>query len=125
MRTTSRHGVNSDGNESVQSILRDIMFATEYNINRLSNNNRELSLYKEHVESYMSKADKVQVVAPAPSKMDRIAEMVGHSVNEKYHVRVPVGIKTKGCGAYKRLKSKQKEAIGKVGKKSRQCQNCL
>ncbi|KAI3797903.1 hypothetical protein L1987_33167 [Smallanthus sonchifolius] len=74
-----------------------------------------------NVESYMSKADEVQVVAPAPSKRDRIAEMVGHSVNEKYPVRVPVGNKTKGCGAYKRLKSKQEEAISKAGKKSRQC----
>ncbi|KAI3810668.1 hypothetical protein L1987_20290 [Smallanthus sonchifolius] len=102
------------------------MFATEYNINRLSNNIGALSLNKEHVDSYhMSKADEVQVFAPAPSKRDMIAEMVGHTVNEKYPVRVPIGIKTKGYGAYKRLKSKQEEAISKAGKKSRQCQNCL
>ncbi|KAI3798043.1 hypothetical protein L1987_33310 [Smallanthus sonchifolius] len=101
------------------------MFATEYNINRLSNNLGELSLYKKHLESYMSKADNVQVFAPAPSKRDMIAEMVGHSVIEKYPVRVPVGIKTKGCGAYKCLKSKHEEAMIKAGKKSKQCPNCF
>ncbi|KAI3695689.1 hypothetical protein L1987_78688 [Smallanthus sonchifolius] len=101
------------------------MFATKYNINRLSNNIGKLSLYKQHLESYMSKADDVQVIAPAPSKRDRIAEMVGHSVNEKYTEKVPVGIKTKGCGAYKRLKSKHEETMIKAGKKSRQCQNCF
>ncbi|XP_035832946.1 protein FAR1-RELATED SEQUENCE 1-like [Helianthus annuus] len=39
----------------VQSMMRDIIYSTEYTLNRLSGNKEKLSLYKDHVQSYMKK----------------------------------------------------------------------
>jgi hypothetical protein len=122
------HSINSsvglDLDDGVQAVMREILFSTEYTLSKLSNNLAELNLYKEHVKVYMSRADEVQIVAPPPSKRDRIAELTGHTQNNSHPVRVPIGYKSKGSGSHKRLKSKQEEAIIKAGKKARQCQNC-
>ncbi|XP_022032666.1 protein FAR1-RELATED SEQUENCE 2-like [Helianthus annuus] len=48
----------------VQSMMREIIFPTEYTLNRLSGNKEELSLYKDHVQSYMKKVQDMQIVSP-------------------------------------------------------------
>ncbi|XP_022031257.1 protein FAR-RED IMPAIRED RESPONSE 1-like [Helianthus annuus] len=114
----------------VQSMMRDIIFSTEYTLNRLSGNKEELSLYKDHVQSYMKKVQDMQNVAPPASTRDRFSEITGQYKNDKNPIRVPVGYKSKGSGSRKRLKSKQEIAIekkkskSKSGVKERQCQNC-
>ncbi|XP_022031138.1 uncharacterized protein LOC110932087 [Helianthus annuus] len=114
----------------VQSMMRDIIYSTEYTLNRLSGNKEELSLYKDHVQSYMKKVQDMQIVAPPTSSRDRFAEITGQYKNNKNPIRVPVGYKSKGSGSRKRLKSKQEIAIdkkkskSKPGAKERQCQNC-
>ncbi|XP_022020303.1 protein FAR1-RELATED SEQUENCE 5-like [Helianthus annuus] len=91
---------------------------------------KELSLYKDHVQSYMKKVQDMQIVAPPASTTDRFAEITGQYKNDKNPIRVPVGYKSKGSGSRKRLKSKQEIAIekkkskSKPGAKERQCQNC-
>ncbi|XP_022032880.1 protein FAR1-RELATED SEQUENCE 3-like [Helianthus annuus] len=93
-------------------------------------NKDELSLYKDHVQSYMKNVQDMQIVAPPPSTRDRFAEITGQYKNDKNPIRVFVGYKSKGSGSRKRLKSKQKVAIEKTkskskpGAKERQCQNC-
>ncbi|XP_035838067.1 protein FAR1-RELATED SEQUENCE 5-like [Helianthus annuus] len=57
----------------VQSMMRDIIYSTEYTLNRLSGNKEELSLYKDHVQSYMKKVQDMQIVAPPTSSRDRFA----------------------------------------------------
>ncbi|KAJ0456254.1 hypothetical protein HanIR_Chr15g0760311 [Helianthus annuus] len=47
----------------------------EYTLNRLSGNKEELSLYKDHVQSYMKKVQDMQIVAPPASTRDRFAEI--------------------------------------------------
>ncbi|XP_022040335.1 protein FAR-RED IMPAIRED RESPONSE 1-like [Helianthus annuus] len=114
----------------VQSMMRDIIYSTEYTLNRLSGNKEELSLYKDHVQSYMKKVQDMQIVAPPASSRDIFAEITGQYKNDKNPIRVPVGYKSKGSGSRKRLKSKQERAIdkkkskSKLGAKERQCQNC-
>ncbi|XP_021986104.1 uncharacterized protein LOC110882376 [Helianthus annuus] len=114
----------------VQSMMRDIIFSTEYTLNRLYGNKEELSLYKDHVQSYMKKVQDMQIVAPPASSRDRFSEITGQYKNDKNPIRVPVGYKSKGSGSRKRLKSKQEIAIdkkqlkSKPGAKERQCQNC-
>ncbi|KAK9071755.1 hypothetical protein SSX86_008184 [Deinandra increscens subsp. villosa] len=108
-----------------RALLRDIMYANEYILNKLSVNMEELTLYKEHVESYMQKADNIDFVPPPPAKRDRFGELTGTSQNDRLPVRVPLGYKTKGPGSHKRIKSKQEEAIIKAGRKQKQCQNCF
>ena len=114
----------------VQSMMRDVIFSTEYTLNRLSGNKEELSLYKDHVQSYMKKVQDMQIVAPPASSRDRFAEIIGQYKNDKNPIRVLVGYKSKGSGSRRRLKSKQEIAIdkkkskSKPGAKERQCQNC-
>ena len=114
----------------VQGMMREIIFATEYTLNRLSGNKEELSLYKDHVQSYMKKVQDMKIVAPPPSTRDRFAEITGQYQNDKNPIRVPVGYKSKGSGSRKRLKSKQEVATEKTkskakpGAKERQCKNC-
>ncbi|XP_022007899.1 uncharacterized protein LOC110907190 [Helianthus annuus] len=113
----------------VQSMMRDIIYSTEYTLNRLSGNKEELSLYKDHVQSYMKKVQDMQIVAPPARSRDRFAEITGQYKNDKNPIRVPVGYKSKGSGSRKRLKSKQEIAIDKKKSKSkprakeRRCQN--
>ncbi|XP_022029200.1 protein FAR1-RELATED SEQUENCE 2-like [Helianthus annuus] len=95
----------------MQSMMRDFIFSTEYTLNHLSGNKEELSLYKDHVQSYMKKVQDMQIVAPPASTRDRFAEIFGQYKNCKNPIRVPVGYKSKGSGSPKRLKSKQKIEI--------------
>ncbi|XP_022021254.1 protein FAR-RED IMPAIRED RESPONSE 1-like [Helianthus annuus] len=97
----------------VQSMMRDIIFSTEYTLNCLSGNKEELSLYKDHVQSYMKKVQDMQIVAHFASTRDRFAEITGQYKNNKNPIRVPVGYKSKGSGSRKRLKSKQHIVIEK------------
>ncbi|XP_022014400.1 protein FAR1-RELATED SEQUENCE 3-like [Helianthus annuus] len=124
------HEYMTELDPDVQSMMRDIIFSTEYTLNCLSGNKEELSLYKDHVQSYMKKVQDMQIVAPPASTWDRFAEITGQYKNDKNPIRVPVGYKSKGSGPRKCLKSKQKIAINKKkskskpGAKERQCQNC-
>ncbi|XP_021987008.1 uncharacterized protein LOC110883599 [Helianthus annuus] len=115
---------------NVQSMMRDVIYSTEYTLNRLSGNKEELSLYKDDVQSYMKKVQDMQIVSPPASSRDRFAEITGQYKNDKNPIRVPVGYKSKGSGSRKCLKSKQEIAVDKKrsklkpGAKERQCQNC-
>ena len=79
----------------VQSMMRDIIFSTEYTLNRLSGNKEELSLFKDYVQSYMKKVQDMQIVAPPVSSRDRFAEITGQYKNDKNPIRVPVGLNPK------------------------------
>ncbi|XP_022023459.1 protein FAR1-RELATED SEQUENCE 5-like [Helianthus annuus] len=113
----------------VQSMMQDVIYSTEYTLNCLAGNKEELSLYKDHVQSYMKKVQDMQIVAPLVSSRDRFSEIIGQYKNDKNPIRVPVGYKSTGSGSRKRLKSKQEIAVdkkkskSKPGAKERQCQN--
>ncbi|XP_022014252.1 protein FAR1-RELATED SEQUENCE 2-like [Helianthus annuus] len=57
----------------VHSMMRDVIYSTEYTLNRLSGNKEELSLYKDHVQSYMKKVQDMHILAPPASSRDRFA----------------------------------------------------
>ncbi|KAM0026515.1 putative transcription factor FAR family [Helianthus debilis subsp. tardiflorus] len=108
--------------DDIQEILREIRFANEYAINRLIQDKEQLCLYRDYRKAYMSKADDVQVVAPAPSRKDRFAEMTGISEPCDFIVRNPIKTRTKGT--HKRLKSAREIAITQAGKKQKGCSFC-
>ncbi|XP_021998458.2 uncharacterized protein LOC110895447 [Helianthus annuus] len=103
----------------VQSMIRDVIYSTEYTLNRLSGNKEELSLYKDHVQSYMKKVQDMQIVAPPASSRDRFAKITGRYKNDKNPIRVPVGYESKGSDSRKRLKSKQEITVDKKKSKSK------
>ncbi|KAJ0854856.1 hypothetical protein HanRHA438_Chr14g0667141 [Helianthus annuus] len=103
-------------NPDVQSMMREIILATLYTLNYLSGNKEELSLYKDHIQSYKKKVQDMQIVAPPPTTRDKFAVITCQYQNHKNPIRVPVGYKSKGSGSRKRLKSKQEEAIEKKNK---------
>ncbi|KAJ0458556.1 putative transcription factor interactor and regulator CCHC(Zn) family [Helianthus annuus] len=84
--------------------------------------NSSLRPIRDYLKAYMSKADDVQVVAPAPSRRDRFAEMTGTSEPCDFIVRNPIKTRTKGT--HKRLKSAREIAITQAGKKQKGCSFC-
>ncbi|KAJ0466851.1 putative Zinc finger, SWIM-type, FHY3/FAR1 family [Helianthus annuus] len=79
----------------VQSMMREIIFSIKDTLNRLSGNKEELSLYKDHVQSYIKKVQDMQIVftplvvgidlrrKPVNIKMTRIREEFLLGINPK------------------------------------------
>jgi len=71
-RQSSYSGFYTDIYDRNQSVVREIFAAQEYTLSRLYDDIEALSLYKEYVEAYKTKADELQYVVPPPSKRDSV-----------------------------------------------------
>ena len=89
-------------------------------------NKDELSGYLDYLKSYKSKADKVDMVAPPPSRKARFAATTGMQEKNEVKLRVPIKQRTKGRP--KRIKSAREiaisQAVSLAGKKVRNCGFC-
>jgi hypothetical protein len=124
LQSTLRPEEFGNNGVAIEAVIREIRFANDYIINRLVGDTNQLCLYRDHLKSYMSTADEVQVVAPPPSRRDRFAAVTEMGKHSNAKVRIPIKTKTKGCGSHKRLKSGREIAISQAGKKARECGFC-
>ncbi|KAK9075601.1 hypothetical protein SSX86_003927 [Deinandra increscens subsp. villosa] len=108
----------------VDAVVRDIMFSTEYIVNKLVKDMDKLCLFRENIKKEMSEADNLPVVLPGPRPKDRMAIYAGSTQPSNTTIRVPIGTRFKGCGPGKRLKSAREQAISQSGKKQRKCSKC-
>ncbi|XP_021984913.2 protein FAR1-RELATED SEQUENCE 2-like [Helianthus annuus] len=111
-------------NSAIDKVYREIVVANEYVINRLVGDLDELCRYRDHIKSYIDKADEVMVAAPPPSRKERFADIGGNLEKSDSMIRVPIKIKTKGCGVQKRIKSNREIAIQKSSKIQKSCRVC-
>lgn len=120
-----RADVESDNNDDVKRVVREITYGMESVINKIVNDFNVLCTFRDHINQFMPTAVEAQINAPRKSRRDRFAELTGNAKESSITVRVPIGTRFKGMGKPKRMKSKREIAISQSGKKRRQCANCL
>ncbi|XP_035837164.1 protein FAR1-RELATED SEQUENCE 5-like [Helianthus annuus] len=111
-------------NSEIDKVYREIVVANEYVVNRLVGDFDEPCRYRDHIKSYIDKADEVMVVAPPPSRKERFADIGWNLEKSDSMIRVPIKIRTKGCGVQKRIKSNREIAIQKSSKIQKSCRVC-
>ncbi|XP_022031116.2 protein FAR1-RELATED SEQUENCE 5-like [Helianthus annuus] len=111
-------------NSEIDKVYREIVVANEYVVNRLVGDLDELCRYRDHIKSYIDKVDEVMVAAPPPSRKERFADIGGNLEKSDSMIRVPIKIRTKGCGVQKRIKSNREIAIQKSSKIQKSCRVC-
>ncbi|KAD2805160.1 hypothetical protein E3N88_27353 [Mikania micrantha] len=110
--------------EDVDTIVRDILFSNEYIVNRLVTDIDELSRYRDQLKDMISKVDSSFVDKKALSKNDRFSNIVHGDPPSFATIKRPIGIRTKGSGSQKRLKSYRELATVQKEKKGRACIIC-
>ncbi|XP_021980663.2 protein FAR1-RELATED SEQUENCE 5-like [Helianthus annuus] len=111
-------------NSEIDKVYREIVVANEYVVNRLVGDLDELCRYRDHIKSYIDKADEVMVAVPPPSRKERFADIGGNIEKSDSMIRVPIKVRTKGCGVQKRIKSNREIAIQKSSKIQKSCRVC-
>ncbi|XP_076936240.1 uncharacterized protein LOC143603292 [Bidens hawaiensis] len=108
----------------VKEIAREITLAGEYLINSYATDVDELTKVRDQMNIMIKQADETRYKRTHLSKRDRFAAILGYDQPSEVTVRVPSGIKNKGCGSHKRIKSQKEIAISRSGKKYRECKVC-
>ncbi|XP_035845893.1 uncharacterized protein LOC110943816 [Helianthus annuus] len=111
-------------NSSIDCNIRFDEISRSSEIDKVGWGFNELCRYRDHIKSYMDKADEIMVVAPPPSRKDRFADMGGNFEKSNSTIRVPIKIRTKGYGVQKRLKTNREIAIQKFSKIQKSCHVC-
>ncbi|XP_076942859.1 protein FAR1-RELATED SEQUENCE 5-like [Bidens hawaiensis] len=105
-------------------ISREITLADEYLINSYATDVDELTKVRDQMNIMIKQADETRYKRTHLSKRDRFAAILGYDQASEVTVRVPSGIKNKGCGSYKWIKSQKEIAISRSRKKYRECKVC-
>ncbi|XP_021995457.1 uncharacterized protein LOC110892610 [Helianthus annuus] len=106
-------------NSEIDEVFREIVVANEYVVNRVQS--QQSCCYRDHIKAYIDKADEVMVAAPPSSRKDRFVDIGGNIEKSDAMIRVPIKIRTKGCGVQKRIKSNREIAIQKSSKIQKSC----
>ncbi|KAJ0462986.1 putative transcription factor FAR family [Helianthus annuus] len=120
---------NAAGNqvERASSIVREIMTATEHSVNRLVTNMDLLSLYRDQVIESKLKVDSADLPAESLDKNARLANILHADQpcsSSSATILPPSGIRNKGCGSNKRLKSFREVSSSRISKKPK-TRGCL
>ncbi|KAL8224036.1 hypothetical protein R6Q57_019511 [Mikania cordata] len=110
--------------EDVGSIVRDILFSNEYIVNRLLTDIDELSRYRDQLKDMISKVDSSFVEKKSLSKNDKFSNIVHGDLPSFVTIKRPIGIRTKGSGSQKRMKSYRELASVQKERKGRACIIC-
>ncbi|XP_076932795.1 protein FAR1-RELATED SEQUENCE 1-like [Bidens hawaiensis] len=89
----------------VKEISREITLAGEYLINSYAADVDELTKVKDQMNIMIKQADETRYKRTHLSKMDRLDAILGYDQPSEVTIRVPSGIKNKGCWSNKRIKS--------------------
>ncbi|XP_076886903.1 protein FAR1-RELATED SEQUENCE 5-like [Bidens hawaiensis] len=124
IRTALISNLGNEKNLKVKEISREITLAGEYLINSYVTDIDELTKVRDQMNIMIQKANETRYQRTSLSKRDRFAAVLGYDQPSEVTVRVPSGIRNKGRGSHKRIKSQKEIAIGRYGKKHRECKLC-
>ncbi|XP_076959139.1 protein FAR-RED IMPAIRED RESPONSE 1-like [Bidens hawaiensis] len=123
-RTAPISTFDNDKNSKLKGISREITLAGEYLINSYATDVDELIKVRDQMNIMIKQADETRYKRTHLSKRDRFAAILGYDQPSEVTVRVPSGIKNKGCGSHKWIKSQKEIAISRSGKKYKECKVC-
>ncbi|XP_076941285.1 protein FAR1-RELATED SEQUENCE 7-like [Bidens hawaiensis] len=106
--------ISTFGNDKylkVKEISREITFAGEYFINSYATDVDELTKFRDQMNIMIKQADETRYKRTHLSKMDMFAAILGYNQPSEVTVRMPSGIKNKGCGLHKWIKSQTKRLL--------------
>ncbi|XP_076883122.1 uncharacterized protein LOC143531787 [Bidens hawaiensis] len=124
IRTVPMSEFGNDQNRKIKEISREIKYFGEYLINSYVADIDELIKVIDEMNLIIEKSDLTRYERVRPSKWDRFAAVLGFEQPSEVSVCVPTGIRNKGRGSHKRIKSKKEIAISFSGKGYRECQIC-
>ncbi|XP_076938736.1 protein FAR-RED IMPAIRED RESPONSE 1-like [Bidens hawaiensis] len=124
IRTVPMSEFGNDQNKKIKDISREIKYAGEYLINSNVADIDKLIKVRDEMNLMIKRAYLTWYERVRPSKRDRFAAVLGFEQPSEVTVRVPTGIRNKGRGSHKIIKSKKKIAICRSVKGYRECQIC-
>ncbi|XP_076910444.1 uncharacterized protein LOC143568092 [Bidens hawaiensis] len=124
IRTTPISNLGNEKNLKVKKISREITLAGEYLINSYVTDIDELTKVRDQMNIMIQKTNGTRYQRSSLSKRDIFAEVLGYEQPSEVTVLVPSGIRNKGRGSHKRIKSQKEIAIARSGKKHRECKVC-
>ncbi|XP_076891623.1 protein FAR1-RELATED SEQUENCE 3-like [Bidens hawaiensis] len=124
IRTIPMSEFGNDQNRRIKEISREIKYTGEYLINSYVADIDELIKDRDEMNLMIEIAYLTQYERVRPSKRDIFAAGLGFEQPSEVTVRVPTGIRNKGRGSHKRIRSKKEISISRSGKGYRECQIC-
>ncbi|XP_076909117.1 uncharacterized protein LOC143566253 [Bidens hawaiensis] len=122
-RTASISSFGNETNFKVKEISREITLVGGYLINCYVIDVDELIIVRDQMNIMIKHADETRYKRTTLSNKDRFAVVLWYNQSSKVTVRFPSGIKNKGRGSHKMIKSQKEIAISRSGKKYRECKS--
>ncbi|KAL4556701.1 hypothetical protein LXL04_034858 [Taraxacum kok-saghyz] len=108
--------------DGIQKIARGIHETVDHCVDRLSSNLKKLRLYQKKQNELKKYVDEDTNGEDPMTNKEFIETVIGVGKRENIKVRIPEGVRTKGCK--KRLISEKEKAILNAKKGSRRCGGC-
>ncbi|KAJ0956638.1 putative transcription factor FAR family [Helianthus annuus] len=116
-----------DAHKKAKEVAYEIMQTGEYLIGNLIKDFDHLLIVRDRMREMKEMVDELRITKPIDPKFDRYSRLIGYekpNTDEPPTVRVPTGIRNKGRGSHKRIKSKKEKIISLKGKRGRTCSHC-
>ncbi|KAM0022059.1 putative transcription factor FAR family [Helianthus debilis subsp. tardiflorus] len=118
---------DNDRNKKSKEVAYEIMQTGEYLIGYLMSDFDNLLVVKDRMREMKVMVDELRITKLIDPKFDRYSRLIGYEkpdTDAPPTVRVPTGIRNKGRGSHKQIKSKKEQIINLKGKRSRTCSVC-
>ena len=118
---------DNDAHKKAKEVAYEIMQTGEYLIGNLIKDFDHLLIVRDRMREMKEMVDELRITKPIDPKFDRYSRLIGYekpNTDDPPTVRVPTGIRNKGRGSHKRIKSKKEKIISLKGKRSRTCSVC-
>ncbi|XP_071695032.1 uncharacterized protein [Rutidosis leptorrhynchoides] len=106
------------------SVIREIYDSVEQCVNLLVGDLNKLSLYRDKQKEMLKQSDINVPTQNALNKNDLFASLLGVTEPAELNVKVPSGIRNKGCGNHKRIQSQAELAMLNAANGNRKCAWC-
>ncbi|XP_021975268.1 uncharacterized protein LOC110870393 [Helianthus annuus] len=118
---------DDDAHKKAKEVAYEIMQIGEYIIGNLIKDFDHLLIVRDRMREMKEMVDELRITKPIDPKFDRYSRLIGYekpNTDDPPTVRVPTGIRNKGRGSHKRIKSKKEKIISLKGKRGRTCSHC-
>ncbi|XP_021979290.1 uncharacterized protein LOC110875402 [Helianthus annuus] len=118
---------DKDGHKKAKEVAYEIIETGEYLTGNLMRDVDHLVLVRDRIREMKEMVDELRITKPIDPKFDRYSRLIGYekpNIDAPPTARVPTGIRNKGRGSHKRIKSKKEKMISLKGKRNRTCSVC-